>query len=314
MTWSNRDWYFPSRMEIVIGEGERSRCNNLSEARDNLVRNSLFEALLMMFTLILDRHVVDGVPPAPWGAMPAVASEREYQEMVLMEIARRQRQAETFLVVLDVLGETGKGLPLRLERWRLVSTGYHTSPQGDSLSTDVVRILNRRLMTLTRTIFALTMSHLSGDAAGFPLKFCLHDEDGDAHGWRKPLNPKSHKVSSHQHSSSSISVSVAYFSDEELEEVLLAPLSSQSLPVSPFDECIVLHRHMGANVKKKESETVNLVTRTMAGDALVSDFFLGEGQEDEGGEQAQVMSDRIQSHQAFFSALPRPSTDDKTKV
>lgn len=313
-------------MEIVIGTVP-DRNNGLG-ADGNLVRNSLFHGLKMIFDLILDRYNVDGSLPQPWQTKEDVLSatnEREYQEMALMEIARRQKGNDQFIVIFDLLGvDVGNAkekLPLRIERWRIVCTGYHGSPPGDSLSTDVVRILNFRLMTLTRTIYALGISHLpdahipdEGEDGKFKFKFCIHmdDDDGEVHGWRKPLRPRNHEIVSHSHSNSSMTVSVSYFSDEELEEILLSSLSSavRALPVSPFDECIVWQ---GA---KGKSEAASLISRVMA-DETVSEFFFGEedGRDAVNRAQMREVGGRISGLREFFGALARPPPENsKTKT
>lgn len=307
-------------MEIVIGEGARgANIREVHGEEDELVKGSLLAAYVMMFDLILSAEGrVTGnhsfSPPQPWrnrAAVPsALENERSYREKVLKELARRQKGRETFDLRLDVLGVIDRDGPaeaILLERWHLISRCH----QAESLSTDVVRILNRRLMTLIRTLYALlvtllpTILPVEAYDAGMHVKFYLCDgrDDGDDGYSSRQISskPQHRELVSHSHSTSSIHISVQYFVQDELREVLSSISSNEgrrvmrSLPLSPFDECLV----------NDEDGTIVSMTE----DSVLADYFFADSAtEDESrGTQGQEIRDRVKSLQAFFLALSPPS-------
>ena len=160
-------------------------------------------------------------------------------------------------------------------------------------------------MTLVRTLYAFLVTFLpdvvpiEASDLGIRIYFHLHDEEGyEYHSNQTSLTQQYHQLVSHPRSSLSMSISVRHFFEQELLRLVSSLLLNQedSLPLSPFDECLVNDR------------SDELVLKAISNDAVLSEFFFGELTDDDAS--ATYENDREQDLRAFYSTLPSPSLSD----
>jgi hypothetical protein len=318
-------------MEIVEG-------GTTSSSRD-VMAQSLHSAYVLMLETILGRSAIQLQPwkPLATNIILLESSQHEYCEMAVHNLATQQKGESYFSVFVDIMGMIPPDgtTPIILERWHLASTGYchcyinsnninnnsnsHGNQGSASLSTELIRVLNRRLMTLSRSLYGLICSHLpkipnssSTFTPAFEVRFHVHNNGSDALVMTGATTPSGRlNLQSHPSSQPSISITALYYSEPELGALLrrhhhndgrdgmrrggmgrdgsTTSRSLQwSLPISPFDECISLlattpNNEMAITTNSGSNYFNNqeseYVSRVLA-DPEIHEFIYGENSED----------------------------------